>query len=179
MSKDTIKGKIIFHLPDNFIEQLEQSFEEEYVIAAKRWKVNNISEEEKQLIKKHSYAQLNQKIKDVTYANWNTNDNAIEITIIDELAPKVIGEKDNVDDSIGDVVPNYNVTITKNSVTDNYDSTINHDNDLIVFNVTQGFTLTNTANRKTIELKNFYNHFNNVLINWMKTATFYGVASLS
>lgn len=182
MSKDTVRGKIIFHLPDNFIETLEQAFESEYIEAVKKWKVNNISEEDKQLIKKHSYAQLNQKINDVTYANWNTDDNIIEITIINELSTNSINRKDsmnNLDDSVVNVIPDYSVIVKENSVIDSYDSSINHDNDLIVFNVTQGFTLTDTANRKTVELKNFYNHFTNVLTNWVKTAAFYGVASLA
>lgn len=225
MAKRQKRGIIFLQLPENFHDILDEAFEESFVESMKKWNFHNPTQEEKDLIKKHSFNQLYQKIRDVSYSRWKKEEEVLAINIVEKEQSEEFTGTDflifdgeepenyineyrgnsestenseytentelNVDNEnkenseyIDDIELSedsenigYCVSVSEHGVVDVLEEEEYRGDDLIVFHVTQGFTLTDTENSKTVKMKNFYDYFLDSSKKWIQTAAFYGVAS--
>lgn len=219
MAKRQKRGIIFLQLPENFHEILEEAFEESFLKSLKKWNFPNPTQEEKDLIKKHSFNQLYQKIRDVSYSRWKNEEEVLAIHVVEKEQSEeftgtdfLIFDEEEPEDHINEYTEyreddenlestediensesieniddielsedsehiGYCVSISEHGVVDVLEEEECRDNDLIVFHVTQGFTLTDTENSKTVKMKDFYDYFLDSSRKWIQTAAFYGVAS--
>lgn len=141
-------------LPPNYVQNIYDTMEDEFKIAAKKWDVY-LNSDDKDLIKENSIIQLERKVEYITKNKWQIHDPKIVINI-----------KNTVKGIIEIELPRQNNELINNR-------------EYNFVRISNEWILDDDENGDAVPLNEFYDIFMKDLDKWTRTAIFYGVGSFS
>jgi hypothetical protein len=145
-------NKLIIHLtlPEDFMTRLADTIEDELAVASKKWKVE-LNEDSRDIIRRHSRAQLRQKTAETSRSPWDLSSRVtVKVNATGTFAGKEL---------------ELPVGLTAAAA------------DLRLIRMRDGWEIDTEARDGSVALSEFSSFFQEKLLTWVRTAVFYGVGT--
>lgn len=147
MRKKDATVRVMLQLPSDYFEKLDEIFEDEFVIAQKKWGIT-LDEHQKQKIYQNSFFQWREKVATVS--------------------------KNPVDRTYNRVT--FNIR-TQDEFLEDYVLPKKHKVNIPLMDVQAGWTVGREEGKPFVYVNDFYDFMVEKFEKWMRTAVFYGVGS--